>query len=258
MKVVFADEFYQTYTADPAAAAGRMEAVMDKVGPHAELVEARPAPAEALLRTHHQSHLAMVGGQGLYEIAALAAGATIQAAEIGLAEPAFALVRPPGHHASAADSWGFCYFNNLAVALLELRARGEIASAYVLDIDLHYGDGTVDILGGRDWVRVHNVEAREREAYLAEVAAELEACRTDIIAVSAGFDLHRDDWGGRLATEDYHEIGRLCGRAAAGRGAGLFAALEGGYNHQVLGDNVLALIRGMAAGWAEGKRPAPA
>jgi acetoin utilization deacetylase AcuC-like enzyme len=252
MKLVYSEQFQESYTSDPAAAPGRMEAVLEVVGPHAELVPARPAPAEAIARAHEEAHVAAVAGRGLYDVAALAAGAAIQAAEIGLSEPAFALVRPPGHHASAGGSWGFCYFNNLAVALFDLRERGLAGTAYVLDIDLHFGDGTVNILGGRDWVTVHNVEAREREEYLPEVAAELEACRAEIIGVSAGFDLHREDWGGRLATEDYREIGRLCGRAAAERGAGLFAVLEGGYNHEVLGANVLALMRGMAQGWAGG------
>jgi acetoin utilization deacetylase AcuC-like enzyme len=67
-----------------------------------------------------------------------------------------------------------------------------------------------------------------------------------MIGLSAGFDNHVEDWGGLLNTEDYRHIGRMA-RAAADRcGAGCFGILEGGYNHAVLGRNVMALIEGLA------------
>lgn len=244
-KVVFHADFFQVYTADPAAEAGRLEAVLEVIRPQVELVAAQAAPAEAIAAVHTERRLASVRDQGIYGIAALAAGAARQAAEIGLAEPCFGLLRPPGHHASADSAWGFCFFNNMAVALSDLHRQGLINSAYVLDIDLHYGDGTVNILGSRDWVRVYNPQARRREEYLAEVAAQMEACSVDLIGVSAGFDLHELDWGGRLRTEDYQQIGRLVRAAALRCGGGCFAILEGGYNHAVLGQNVQALIQGM-------------
>jgi len=71
-------------------------------------------------------------------------------------------------------------------------------------------------------------------------------CQADIIGISAGFDNHREDWGGLLLTEDYFEIGRMLREAVERSGGGCFAILEGGYNHQVLGAIVLALINGMA------------
>ena len=67
----------------------------------------------------------------------------------------------------------------------------------------------------------------------------------DIIGVSAGFDNHRDDWGGLLATEDYETMGRMVRQAAERNQAGCFGILEGGYNHAVLGRNVRAFLRGM-------------
>jgi len=67
----------------------------------------------------------------------------------------------------------------------------------------------------------------------------------DIIGVSAGFDNHAEDWGGLLSTADYKEIGRLVKKASMMHGGGCFAILEGGYNHRVLGQNVMALIEGM-------------
>ncbi|MBW1785214.1 MAG: histone deacetylase family protein, partial [Deltaproteobacteria bacterium] len=177
---------------------------------------------------------------------ALAAGGAVQAATLGLSEPCFGLIRPPGHHASADSCWGFCYFNNMAVALHYLKRKKMIRSAYVLDIDLHFGDGTVNILGDADWATVHNVQGRNREAFMAETEAAMAQCTADIIAISAGFDNHQEDWGGTLATDDYQVIAGLVLDAARRNGGGCFAILEGGYNHGVLGDNVAAMIRGLA------------
>jgi len=249
MKVIFHEAFYQVYTSDPAAAAGRMEAVMAVIGngPGIEMVRAAPASKTDIRLAHSQAQIARVERQGLYDIAALAVGGAIQAATLGLDTPAFGLIRPPGHHASADSSWGFCYFNNMAIALERLRSDGRIKSAYVLDIDLHFGDGTVNILKGKEYVTIHNCAAVNREAYMDEVAEEMDACTADIIGISAGFDNHVDDWGGTLATEDYEEIGKMVRAAAMRSGGGCFGILEGGYNHQVLGNNVSALLQGLSA-----------
>jgi len=245
MKVIFHEDFYQVYTSDPAAAAGRMEAIVAVIEPEVEFVKAVPAKEAQIALAHPQAHIDSVRKSGLYDIAALAAGAAIQAAEIGLATPGFALIRPPGHHASSSSCWGFCYFNNMAIALQTLHKNGQLSSAYVLDIDLHYGDGTVNILQEEDYVCVHNVEGRDRRSYLAEIENELDHVQADIIGVSAGFDLHQDDWGGLLATEDYFTIGELVKKASLRCGCGCFGILEGGYNHQVLGQNVLSFIQGL-------------
>ena len=245
MKVIFHEDFYQVYTSDPAAAAGRMEAIVEIIEPEVEFVKAVPAKEAQISLAHTQPHIDVVRQSGLYDIAALAAGAAIQAAEIGLTAPSFALIRPPGHHASSASCWGFCYFNNMAIALQALKQNGQITSAYVLDIDLHYGDGTVNILESKEFVRVHNVESRDRHSYLAEINAEMDHVQADLIGISAGFDHHQDDWGGLLATEDYYAIGKLVKAASLRCGGGCFGVLEGGYNHQVLGQNVLSLINGL-------------
>ena len=252
MKVVFHQDFHQVYTSDPAAAHGRMAAVVEATLGYGQWVEARPAPEAAIAAVHSRRHMAEVRDEGLHDIAALAAGATLQAADIGRTEPSFALVRPPGHHASADSAWGFCYFNNMAVALTALHRAGTIGTAHVLDIDLHYGDGTENILCDRSWVEICNVESGDRHTYLRRVESEMAACEADLIGISAGFDNHRQDWGGLLETEDYFHIGRLAALAARRIGGGCFAVLEGGYNHRVLGENALALMQGMDEGWAEG------
>jgi acetoin utilization deacetylase AcuC-like enzyme len=245
MKVIFHDDFYQVYTRDPAAESGRMEAVIGVIQSQVELVKAEPASEKDLLAVHTKSHVETVKAMRLFPVAALAAGGAIQAATLGLAEPAFGLIRPPGHHASSGSSWGFCYFNNMAVALEHLKGTRTIKTAYVLDIDLHFGDGTVNILGNKDWVKVYNVNANEREAYLKEVKREMTHCETDLIGISAGFDNHERDWGGTLRTDDYREIGRMVLEASKRSGGGCFGILEGGYNHAILGHNVLALLEGL-------------
>ncbi len=246
MKVFFHDKFYQVYSSDPAAAAGRIEAIVAVIGERVDFVPAQPASESDIALTHTASHIHRVRQEGVYEVAALAAGGAIQTADLALKEPCFGLIRPPGHHASSGSAWGFCYFNNMAIALEHLRREGKINTAYVLDIDLHFGDGTVNILKDKEYVVVHNVAACERKAYLAEVRDEMEECETDIIAISAGFDNHEDDWGGTLQTDDFREIGRMVLGAAKRNRGGCFAILEGGYNHKVLGQNVMALIEGLA------------
>ena len=246
MKAIFHEDFYEVYTSDPAAAAGRMEAVMDVIESRADFIKAEAASEADIAAVHTKGHIDHVKGQGLYSIAALAAGGAIQTATLGMKEPALGLIRPPGHHASSNASWGFCYFNNMAVAIERLKRTSMIESAYVLDIDLHFGDGTENILGDKKYVTVHNCTAATRDAYMDEVADEMERCQTDIIGISAGFDNHKEDWGGTLATDDYREIGRLVRAAARRCGGGCFALLEGGYNHQVLGYNVLALVEGLS------------
>jgi acetoin utilization deacetylase AcuC-like enzyme len=244
MKVVFHEAFRSSYCSDPAAAEGRMDAVLDIIKDHVELVEASPADYGDIAACHTKAHINDVFNLGLYDISALAAGAAIQAATIGLREPCFALVRPPGHHASPGSSWGYCYFNNMAIAISKLKKEGKIRRALVLDIDRHFGDGTVNILSTKGYATVFNPDAADADAYLKKIMKTLYE-DVDIIGISAGFDNHKEDWGGLLSTEDYRKIGRLVRQASQKNRAGCFAVLEGGYNREVLGQNVLALIEGM-------------
>lgn len=245
MKVVFHEDFKKVYTSDPAASAGRMEAVKNALEGKVEFVEPVPASKDDILRLHTPEHVRYVEREGIYDIAALAAGGAIKAAEIGLTEPCFALIRPPGHHASADSSWGFCYFNNMAIALEKLKREGKIKKAFILDFDLHFGDGNVNLLGGKGYVTILNPSARNRREYLNSVEKALTATDADMIAASAGFDNHEDDWGGLLKTEDFTFMGRLMRSAALRNRGGCFGILEGGYNHRVLGINVLAFIEGL-------------
>ncbi len=246
MIVYFDQEFYSEYSGDPAAETGRMEAIVTAIDTFATFEPCLHASEKELLAAHTKEHIEYVHEQGLYSIAALAAGGAIQAARTGMQEPSFGLIRPPGHHASADHCWGFCYFNNMAVALHYLKAQQLIQTAFVLDFDLHYGDGNVNILGTESWVEILNPESSKRYRYLDEVEKALQYTKADVIAVSAGFDNHIQDWGDTLHTSDYTTMGHWVREAARRNGGGCFGILEGGYNHHVLGDNVLAFLEGLA------------
>ena len=245
MKVVWSERFIDSYASDPAAAPGRMEAIVEVIRDKVSFVEATPASEEDIAACHTTRHIEHIRKMGIYDVAALAAGGAIQAAEIGMNEPCFGLIRPPGHHASEDSCWGFCYFNNMAIALEKLKRQRKINSALVLDIDLHFGDGTVNILGDKGYVSIANPSSKSPTDFLSQVGQALAAQAYDTIGISAGFDYAIEDWGRLLRESDYTDIGRMVRETARKTGAGFFAILEGGYNHRVLGHNCLALLEGM-------------
>ena len=245
MKVVYHEDYNEVYTSDPASATGRIQAIEMALRGKVTFVTPVTATKEDILQVHTPDHIRSVEREGVYEIAALAAGGAILAAQIGLTEPCFAVIRPPGHHASAGSAWGFCYFNNMAIALTKLKREGKIKKAFILDFDLHHGDGNVNILGGKGYVTILNPTGQDRHDYLKSVETSLAQTDADMIAVSAGFDNHEADWGGLLKTEDYKYMGNLVLDCARRNKGGCFGILEGGYNHAVLGKNVLAFIEGL-------------
>ena len=201
-----------------------------------------------------------------YDIALLAAGAAVQAACHALdhREPAFALVRPPGHHAERARAMGFCLFNNVAVAAAAAVARG-LERVAVVDIDVHHGNGTQSIF--YEDPRVLYISTHQYPFYPGTGAADeagagdgagftfnvpLEAGATDadydhvyrhavvpvldrfapqLLLVSAGFDAHERDplASMRMTTAGYASIVRQLTVVAARHGSSAFVT-EGGYD----------------------------
>jgi acetoin utilization deacetylase AcuC-like enzyme len=208
----------------------------------------KPADDDDVLRVHSRSLLNSVKEDPeIYHAALTAAGGAITAAEMAYdGSPAFAAIRPPGHHASPSSNWGFCFFNNVAISIERLLRKKRIQAALILDIDLHFGDGTDNFFYHRPNVVVANIQENSRDSFLKAVDSALAKNEYDIIAVSAGFDCHVQDWGGTLKTSDYFAIGRSVREHAALKcDSRYFAVLEGGYNLEVLGANALALCKGM-------------
>ncbi|MCS7130535.1 MAG: histone deacetylase family protein [Archaeoglobaceae archaeon] len=241
MKIVFSPKFYRVYSYEPAAEPGRMEAIVRELKGY-DFIEPKPAKESEVLLVHSKGHFEYVKqDRDLFEIAMLAVGGAILSAEIAFKEPSFALIRPPGHHASPDSAWGFCYFNNIAIAVKKLLVEKRISKAVIVDFDLHYGDGTANSFSNEPRVKYYHMSGRNIEG----IAEFLEKCEYDLVAVSAGFDRHKEDWGGLLETEDYTEIGRILKEFAEKKCSGRrFAVLEGGYNHEVLGKNVRAFLEG--------------
>ena len=249
MKVVYHERYKEVYSRDPAARAGRIETIYDELYGRFEFIKPVPANEEDLRLVHTQSHIDSIRRRKLYDNALLAVGGAIKASELAMeGEPAFGLIRPPGHHASPSSCWGFCFLNNAAISIEKLRKEGKVKRAFIVDIDLHYGDGTANIFASNPEVSYYHMPGGSREEQLKRLPDYLAGKKGyEILALSAGFDRHEEDWGGVLKTRDYEDIGKMIRdfteKECDGR---RYAVLEGGYNHQVLGKNVKAFLKGMS------------
>ena len=251
MKIIFHKGYKNSsYASDTAATEGRTESIMDLLSIQRDysVIKPKAAPIEDVLRAHMEGHVSRIRQDDkLFQIALLSAGGAISAAEIAFdGEPTFACIRPPGHHASPASCWGFCYFNNMGIALLKLSSEGKIKGAFILDFDAHTGDGTINVLSEYPEIKILNPFSCDRKAYLAEIEEHLARIDgVDIIAVSAGFDSYEKDLGKKLKRFDFYLMGRLLKKASKRLCNGRrFAILEGGYYLKDLGKNVLAFCQG--------------
>ena len=254
MKIVFHDRFYvANYSMDPAASPGRIKSIIKILEDNEdfEFIIPTPATKEDILRAHTERHYSYIESDPLlFELASLAAGgATLAAEEAYNGNPSFAVIRPPGHHASSDSAWGFCFFNNISICLLKLFSEKKIKSAFVLDFDLHDGDGNIYILKNRNdgfRVEILNPMSSPANYYLKSVKDYMENLKgIDIITASAGFDQGIEDWGNLLSPKDYSILGSLMKEYSEKLCDGRrFAILEGGYNHDVLGKNVNAFCQG--------------
>lgn len=241
-------------------------------------------PAEVLerqlLRVHTPSHLANLqdpvdfdldtpGYPDLRAHAERSVGGALLAMDLALqGTPAFSLLRPPGHHAVPDAAMGFCYLNNVAIALLEASARGPRRIA-VFDFDVHHGNGTESILLGREpyaFFSIHQSPAypgtgtlshgnahnypvppgAPRADYrdsLAKALEDLKRFQPDLIGVSAGFDAFREDplSDAALELDDFHWLGT----SLRNLGTPAFHVLEGGYS-KALPELILAYLSGLA------------
>jgi acetoin utilization deacetylase AcuC-like enzyme len=239
MKIVYTPKYAEHYLTNPVENPDRVShTAQELLEVGYEFVELTSARLEDIHRVHGLQHIEAVRARGLYDAAALAAGGAICAAELAVqGEPAFALIRPPGHHAAANRAWGMCFFNNMAIAVQKIRPRAR--RVLIIDIDLHFGDGTVSIFRGDENVKIVNPGSIDLEfnylqldssGYLRQVEEAFRGFDYDIVGVSAGFDTYFEDWGELLRLEDYLEIGRIIREGSKKCGGRRFAILEGGYH----------------------------
>ncbi|MFW9987599.1 MAG: histone deacetylase family protein [Candidatus Odinarchaeota archaeon] len=254
MKIIFHKKYFNSnYAMDPAASPGRLEGIIEMLKKNSEYEFIKPESSlrDDILRAHTERHLNSIKRNPLlFALASLAAGGAILAAQEGYnGNPTFAVIRPPGHHASADSCWGFCFFNNISISLLKLYSESKIKSAFILDFDLHTGDGNINILTNRDddfKVKILNPSSSGHVNYIKEVESYMNKLHDiDIFVASAGFDQGIDDWGNLLYPEDYYELGNLMKNYSEKLCKGRrYALLEGGYNHSVLPKNVDSFCQG--------------
>ena len=296
--------------------AERIEAMIDMAEqlerPDVKIYAPREASVEEIALCHHPDYVSAVArtasmprydfdpdthtSPDTYKTAALAVGGVLTAVEIvadGAAQNAFAIVRPPGHHALPGSAMGFCFFNNVAVAAAWLtRVRG-LHRVLILDWDVHHGNGTQAMFyksrkvlymsthqfpfypgtGALDEVGVGDGAGftvnlpmpatfgdheyiRAFDEVLLPIAREF---NPEFVLISSGFDCHyRDPLGAMRVTEAgfiamTRRMKRLAAECCDGK---MVAVLEGGYDLKALADSGRAVIDEM--GREAGEPIAPA
>lgn len=185
------------------------------------VLEAEPAADALAARVHSESHIRSVKNSGYYDTAMLSAGAVIRGAEevaLGRAANSFSFVGAAGHHASRDGFWGFCYLNDVAMAIEELRRNARLERFTILDIDPHFGDGTRDILGedeevmhinfhsgygmgtgegpnNFDFGLPHNAGDEEFLSAVDEALRTASGFGGELLFIVFGHDSHADDYG---------------------------------------------------------------
>ncbi len=220
---------------------------------------------------------------GSGEAALRAAGAVVAAVDAvvaGKAKNAFCAVRPPGHHAEAAQAMGFCIFNNIAIGALHARVAHGLARVAVIDFDVHHGNGTQHLFehdpslfyaSTHQWplypgtgaaeergvgnivnapLRSHSGSLEFRHAFERKILPALDRFAPELILISAGFDAHQDDpLASLMLTEDdfawvTSALAEVARTHARGR---IVSALEGGYDLRALAASAAAHVQALMA-----------
>jgi acetoin utilization deacetylase AcuC-like enzyme len=278
------------------------------------LQPAMSSPENAILRIHPKSHVEFVkrisasgasadpdtpSSPGTYEAALLAVEGVLLAGDKvinGEAKNAYAMIRPPGHHANATTARGFCFFNNIAILAEHLHQEKGLDRILILDCDCHHGNGTQDIFydkqhvlyisfhqdgrtlypgtGFQDEVGEGEGEGHivnvplppltNHESYLKavrEIAVPIaEQYKPQIVLVSNGFDAHHLDpiSSLQLTADTYREVMKIAMQLANDSCRGkLVITLEGGYSLEALPRCILSVLSQLSGIKVEVKDPQP-
>jgi len=270
---------------------------VERAGLAVESVEVLPEATDRLIaKTHSENYAreldrACLDGASIFDCednpvsrstgaaARAAVGTSLAAAEriwnAKTSKRAFVIARPPGHHAERTTAMGFCFYNTIAVVAEYLREQPGISRVFILDWDVHHGNGTQHLFEDREDVFYSSIHrfpfypgtgaSRERGVdagmgttlnlpmpggigdaeWLGEFEAQLphaiDDYRPDAILISAGFDAHRNDplGGMRLSTDAYRQMTRtvvdLAYKHCDGR---VLSLLEGGYDREGMAASV--------------------
>jgi acetoin utilization deacetylase AcuC-like enzyme len=272
---------------------GRLVAIADHLAERGLLDKMVPVipgyPDEAdIVRVHEPSYLQKIElacrrgdltldaedtylNRNSYTVAFLSAGGAIAGAEAvitGKVRRAFCAIRPPGHHADSRTGMGFCLLNNIAIATRYLRSRHGVSRIFIVDWDVHHGNGTQNIFledpsvfffsihehpsflypgTGRRWETGRGAgegttlnapmqpgagDAEYRMAFEQMLHPAIDAFRPEIFLISAGFDAHRDDPLAdiQLTEEGFRFMTRFIVEMADRHcGGRIVSLLEGGY-----------------------------
>jgi len=270
---------------------------------HLTPIKPRPATEDELARLHDRAYIARIKamsvenggdastltpfGRGSFEIAQLSAGGVMAAFDAvleGKVKNAYALVRPPGHHATKDLGLGFCLFGNAVVAILHAQAKHGIGRVATVDWDVHHGNGTQAAFYDRDDVLTISLhqdnlfpansgslaetgtgkgkgfnlniplppgsgDGAYRAAIEQVVIPALFRFRPDLIVVPSGFDASGVDPLGRMmvTSDGYRAMTRMLVKAAAELcGGRLVMSHEGGYSQMYVPYCGLAVLEEMA------------
>lgn len=242
-----------------------------------EFIEPKPASEADVLKVHSSNLVEKVkrgefldsdtpDSTNMFEYALLSCGAAILAQDSALNEEnAFSLMRPPGHHATRDFAGGFCYFNNIAVAVN--KALDSVKRVSIIDIDCHHGNGTQDIFLGEEkilYISLHQSPlypgtglkslknclnfplpaGTDEEQYLdilKMAIGKVKKFSPELIAVSAGFDTYKNDPLTAVMLEK-QAFAKIAGLISSLKKP-TFSVLEGGYSPE-LAECVEQYLRG--------------
>jgi len=279
MKIIFSEKCLEYSWPGHIEGPERVRKAFEFLKKKYEFSEPKPASLEELVKVHSREYVDLIKNaragsyldgdtpvpENIYEFARLSAGGAMLAAR----EKGFSLMRPPGHHAGrngkalGAATLGFCYFNNIAIAVRSLDLQ-----TLILDIDGHHGNGTQEIFLGDPkvtYISLHRYPHYPGTGLrsqgnclnfplsypagdslylktLDKALSQVDMTGIEVVGISAGFDAHQGDLASLgLSSEGYREIGIKVGAL----GKPIFGVLEGGYIGENISRDLHELIQGL-------------